>query len=568
MHPEMFSTHYARELEALWSSLLRVAAGHPSAEPLLRRDADSRMQRLVQGAAFLFAHVRERVNDELPELGEPIVARALPGLLRPVPSLTVLELGASVASRRRGRIEAGALVTVPRDTGVVRFSTSWPTEVHPLVTRRLEVKRDARGLQRVTFVLAGPGALDGAIPEELTVFVRHADTRLALDLARAIAEAKSVTVRAERRGHPPLTARLLEGFSVRGLTPEDRVLPGRQERFGSSTLLRELAAFPEKHAFVSVRLPRSFVLEAAPYDALVFEIELPWTVDGAERLTPDDLKTCCVPAANVYATDSGVVRAPAGTPSLPVRSQEIAGARPYEVSAVVLEPGTPRETAAASWEHDLVRGNAPAHRVERGRDPGDGSADWSVRFLSERAFHEPVPAGTLRIDFLATDGRATSGLGYGDVRGTIAGAEVANVSRVTEPLPVADGRESAWRTSAYARMGAPTLAREVVEFLRISDPSGRGVLAAHVRGCTHRRVHRLDAEGDLHWGDHYTLDVAASDRSGCGLGLAYALATTLHLAFVERTDLSRTVTLTLVDGSTTLMTTAPRDGARAPFPFG
>lgn len=569
MQHAMFTDHYTRELEALWSGLLRVASGRPQIEPFLRRDADPRMQRLVQGAAYLLAHVRTRVDDELPELGEPIVARALPGVLRPIPSVTVLELGASAASRRRGRVPAGAVVTAPRDEGAVRFSTSWPAEIHPLVTQRLEVRRDARGLQKVSVALAGPSALDGAIPEELTLYVCHADRRLALDFARAMAEASDVSVRAERRGQPPAIARLAEGFHVRGLTADDAVLPGRRERFESSTLLRELAVFPEKHAFVDVRLPRAFVLEAAAYGTLVFEIELPWAVDGAERLTAADLKTCCVPAANVYPADTGVVRATPGAPSVAVRSQEIVGARPYEVTAVTLDPGTSSETRVASWEHDLAHADGvPAYRVERARDPADGDADWSIRFVSTRTFDEPVPSRPLRVDFSATDGRSTSGLGRGDVRGAIAGAEASNVSRVTEPIAIAADREIPWRTSAYARMGGPTLARAIVEFVRICDPTGNGAIARHLRGCRHARVHRLDADGDLQWGDHYTLDVAARGPEGCGLGVAHALAVALHAAFVERTDLSRTVTLALVDGSTPLVNIAPREGSRAPFPFG
>ena len=564
-HP-MFARAYTRELEALWSGLARVSARFPRLEHVLQRDADPRMQRLVQGAAYLFAQVREKLGDELPEVGDALVTRALPGVLRGLPSATVVELGASAAARRVAVVPAGSTLLVRKGRDTLRFTSAWDCTVHPLRVAGTSVVRDATGAQRFEIAVRGAGTLEATVPGELTLFFGHPDRKLSLAIARALALAPEVRLRASRRGRLPVETTVRAAIRVRGLDAADRVYPGRSERFRSSTLLRELAVFPEKHAFVTLQLPPRFREEIGEHETLALEVDLPFAVAGAELLDATHVRTCCVPMVNVFGADTGVLRG-VRAPTLPLRSAEVPHAEPYEVERVVLDPGVPAETVVPSWEHDFVDGTGTIlHRVLRRRASHGEGAEWSVAFLGERSFQEPVPLRPVRVEFLASDGARTSGLGIGDVTGTVGGVTAVNVTRVTQAVLPASDREIAWRSSAHARMAAGTLADlgHLRAFLEVNDPL-RLVSPETLQASAHERVHRLDADGDLQWGDHYRIDLDGESLGG--VGAVHVLAHALHAALAERTELSRFVTLDVHDGDQTVRRPACT-GERAPFPFG
>jgi type VI protein secretion system component VasA len=93
------------EAEALWGQLGRMARESPRLEGLYARDADPRVARMVQSAAFAFAVAENRLDDDGQALVRPLVARASPESLRPRAASTVVELSgvAGRAGQRAGQ---------------------------------------------------------------------------------------------------------------------------------------------------------------------------------------------------------------------------------------------------------------------------------------------------------------------------------------------------------------------------------------------------------------------------------------------------------------------------------
>lgn len=69
-----------------------IAKENPRLEMFLaNKEADPKVERLLEGFSLLTARLREKIEDEFPEVTVPIITRLCPGYLRPVPALTVIE---------------------------------------------------------------------------------------------------------------------------------------------------------------------------------------------------------------------------------------------------------------------------------------------------------------------------------------------------------------------------------------------------------------------------------------------------------------------------------------------
>ena len=87
---------YERELAVLRQRSAQFAEQNPKIAGRLslgRDDSqDPHVERLLQGVAFLNAHLTKRLDDDFPELAEALLDLLYPHYLRPVPSMTIVEM--------------------------------------------------------------------------------------------------------------------------------------------------------------------------------------------------------------------------------------------------------------------------------------------------------------------------------------------------------------------------------------------------------------------------------------------------------------------------------------------
>ncbi len=58
---------------------------------LAEKDADPDIERLLEGVAFLTGNLRQKIEDEFPELTHGLIKMLWPNYLRPVPAMTLIE---------------------------------------------------------------------------------------------------------------------------------------------------------------------------------------------------------------------------------------------------------------------------------------------------------------------------------------------------------------------------------------------------------------------------------------------------------------------------------------------
>src|SRR6266852_8071357 len=87
--------YYERELDYLRKMSVQFAEKNPKVAARLvlepTKCEDPHVERLLEAFAFLAARVHLKLDDEFPEITEALLSVAYPHLIRPVPSMSIVQ---------------------------------------------------------------------------------------------------------------------------------------------------------------------------------------------------------------------------------------------------------------------------------------------------------------------------------------------------------------------------------------------------------------------------------------------------------------------------------------------
>ena len=135
-----FNHYYQSELTALRQLGKRFAERSPALAPFLGQSGrDPDVERLLEGFAFLTGRLRQKLDDELPELTHSLMHLLWPNYMRPLPAFSMLQFdplkrpGPALPVPRHTPVESKAIQGV-----TCRFRTAFATEVQPLALNGLD----------------------------------------------------------------------------------------------------------------------------------------------------------------------------------------------------------------------------------------------------------------------------------------------------------------------------------------------------------------------------------------------------------------------------------------------
>ena len=136
----MFNRYFQQELSFLRELGAEYSEAHPAVAPMLSGpSSDPDVERLLEGVAFLTAQVREKLDDEFPEIIHELIQLVWPHYLRPIPSCSIICFTPKPALKQPLKVKSGVQVaSVPVEGTVCLFQTCYDTEIHPLVLRETE----------------------------------------------------------------------------------------------------------------------------------------------------------------------------------------------------------------------------------------------------------------------------------------------------------------------------------------------------------------------------------------------------------------------------------------------
>lgn len=467
----MFNKYYQDELTYLRELGREFAQAYPAIAPMLaERGGDPDVERLLEGVAFLTGKVRQKLDDELPEVIHSVAGLLFPHYLRPIPATSILEFSPlSNVVREKLTVGRGAEVgSVPVDGVSCRFRTTQDVELMPIAVEDVRVDTGAQLAQslRIEIKLTGGATMAALAPTKLRFYI-HGERKLQDDLrlwiGAHIENAALAMVDANGRD-TTLVSLPAKAVQLTGFAEDESLIPFPPTVYPGFRLLQEYFTLPQKFAFFEVS-----GLDQLPADKIAdrFAILIHFK-DGLPpntRVTRDNLRLFCAPIVNLFDHTTDPIKP---DPTKHEYLARAAGAAPnaHEIYGIETVTGIARRTSQRveipsfiSFEHEL---DAEAAQRAVFYQPHVRPAAIGEGIDVYLSFGSPEDSAVLpefdviSVEATCTNRRLPTQLKVGDVRVSTATspavATFTNLAGVTQPLPPPIGRELQWRVLAHMAM--------------------------------------------------------------------------------------------------------------------
>ncbi|MGN8274924.1 type VI secretion system baseplate subunit TssF [Pseudomonas sp. SMN5] len=519
--------YYQSELTALRQLGARFAERNPALAPFLgQAGQDPDVERLLEGFAFLTGRLRQKLDDQLPELSHSLMQLLWPNYMRPLPAFGMLQFD----PLRR----PGPALRVARDTSVqskpveevsCRFLTCYPIDLlaleltglnysvkgeGSLLNLRLEMCCDGHfgdlQLSRLRLHLAGERYISQALYLSL---LRHLERIELVPLDGAGAALKAAD-------GAPFTFNIAPD-SVRpvGFAEEEALLPYPLNTFRGYRYLQEYFAFQDKFLFVDViGLDVINTLQADSFEQMRgLELRFDIGTSALQRMRPtlENVKLYCTPIVNLFKHDAQPIRLDGKQddyPLLPADYEQkhcavfsVEGVTGWKPGGLGHQIYVPFE----SFEHDAsfdVSQDRPYYSVRQRPSSLHGGLDTRLSFGVQHI----RPHETLSIELMCTNQDLPRQLRPGDIdqpgEKTPESLSFRNIGRVTPSFAPPLGHDFLWKLISNMSLNYLSLANvnalkvilKTYDFAQYHDEQAEKVskrLLDGLKSIRHRPVDRL-----------------------------------------------------------------------------
>ncbi|MDA8363282.1 MAG: type VI secretion system baseplate subunit TssF [Gammaproteobacteria bacterium] len=306
--------YYNRELAFIRESVGDFAARHPKIAGRLRlsQDAveDPHVSRLIEAFAFQNARIRQKLDDDFPELTQSMLGILYPHYLAPIPALAITQLVPMPDISDKHVIPAQTSIeSEPIQGEPCRFRTCYPVELWPIEvtdarytshTRGAPAtprSREARALLRLSLKsIAGAQPISALQPDRLRVYLKgqpqHVYPLYEL-LLNNVLEVAATFPNGELGTLGPECVQPV-GFGV-----SEGLLPYPRQSSVGYRLLTEFFVFPEK--FLFVEFSGLSQLAARSGETLELIVYLDGTASELDHnVRADTFVLGCTPVVNLF----------------------------------------------------------------------------------------------------------------------------------------------------------------------------------------------------------------------------------------------------------------------------
>lgn len=307
-----FNKYYEDERNFLDELGREFARKNPKLAPFLEsKGSDPDVERLLEGFAFLTGRLRQKLDDELPELTHSLMALLWPHYLRPIPAMSVLQFSPVPNSLTEAyRVKKGCGVeSIPVGGTACYFRTCYDVDLLPIAFSEIEQTRTSGGSRlRLDFTVDSGADLAQAGVKKLRLFLHgqaYITHAVYLYLFRHLKNLR-LTVTGDQ-GERSVNINPRSAVSAVGMDEDHGLLPYPVNVFSGYRLLQEYFALAEKYLFVDILgLERLADFQGTTGFALEFDFDRP--LDDQVRLKKDHFRFFCTPVVNLFDMDSMPIR--------------------------------------------------------------------------------------------------------------------------------------------------------------------------------------------------------------------------------------------------------------------
>jgi len=505
--------YYERELDYLRKSAAQFAEKHPKVASRLvlepTKCEDPHVERLLEAFAFLTARVHLKMEDEFPEITEALLTVVYPQLVRPIPSMSVVEFQ---LDPEKGKLAGGMkiernspLYSKPIGGVPCTFRTCYDTTLWPLTVSAAElsapsrlkpavktldsawaIRLELRCARDITFPGIRPGKLRFYLDGEsglVNILYELLFSRLNRIMVRDLTAGSRLS---------PITLPA-SALSAVGFEQEDGMVPYPSSSFAGHRLLMEYFAFPEKFFFIDLSGLEA-VADAGFKDAieiifLISEVEGEGRVQRLElELSKKTFRLGCSPVVNLFPQVAEPIQLNQRKYEYPIVPDV---RRPYsmevfsidEVSAI--NSNNQKITTYEpfySLRHSSRKEDRPCFWLARRRPstrPNDDGTEVSLSLVDLSTTAVDPDATSLSIRTTCTNRDLPSRLPFGnqdsdfEMEGSAAMRRIVALRKPTPPVRPALGKSVLWRLVSHLSLNYLSLVEEgksaLQEILRLYD---------------------------------------------------------------------------------------------------
>lgn len=568
--------YYERELTFLRQMGAQFAEKYPKIASRLNLEPDKcedpHVERLLEAFAFLAARVHLKIDDEFPEVTEALLSIVYPHLLRPVPSMTVVEFQVRPQESQIGnglKFPRGSVLSSRPVAGVpCKFRTCYETAVWPITVAEAEWKSP----DRLQPAVKSADAV-AALRVDLRCWPESSFAKLKLDSLRFFLNGESgmvhtlyellcsrcreILVRDPTPGSRVRPVRLRpDSLRPVGFGEDDAMFPYPRRSFAGYRLLHEYFTFPEKFFFLDLHgldvLGAAGFKERAEIVFLISPFELTERRQALEMgVSAKTMKLGCTPAVNLAAQTAEPILVTQRRFEYPIvpdirrpNALEI-----YSVDEVVsVRPGTQEPVHFEpfySFRHSTARGGMGqtfwlASRRASGKQDDDGTEMFlSIVDLAQRPVEPNVDSLTVRLT--CTNRDLPSRLPFGNEAGDFeleGGAPVHAIVALCKPTAAVRpsvGKGALWRLISHLSLNYLSLVEEgreaLQEILKLYNFTDSAYALKQIEGITalksRKEFARVISESGITFARGTRVDLELDEENFVGGG-AYLFASVLE----------------------------------------
>lgn len=461
----MINKYYQQELSHLKELAVEFSKAHPALAPMLSGPtSDPDVERLLEGTAFLSGMIREKLDDQLPEILHSLLQLIFPHYLRPIPSTTIMQFTPKVGLMETLSVKAGAgLASIPVDGTSCMFTTCYDVDVHPLEVTDAVFEQSPGAASTLTlhFSLKGMN-LSAWRPDKLR-FLLAGSYEIASDRYLCIMNAtRRVTVQSGSGGTPLILGK--DALKPVGFEENEALLSYPSNSFPGYRLLQEYFILPHKFLFIDVTGLENWVDKGTGSDfTITFEFgKLP---EEPPTFKKQHFVLFATPAINLFKHGAEPILLDHRFTEYRVRPSDMHGEnfQVYSVENVIgYEKGTVRQREYSPFEMFRPRSEHSAvYHVNHKISPVGENMEIYLS-VSYPPDGPPPAAETLSLDLLCSNAYLAEKLQLGDISQpteTSPGlVEFKNIHPPTASVQPPLGRDLLWRLLSHMSLNFMSIA--------------------------------------------------------------------------------------------------------------
>lgn len=313
---DLILRYYESEMMYLREAGKEFAQAHPDRAAMLNldkvSDRDPYVERLFEGFSFLMGKMRQKLDDDLPELTEGLVSLLWPHYLRTIPSLSVIELAPDYQKLKEPEILSKNFEVISQPIGPkqtkCRYRSTRDVELLPLKLNKAQLlhEPDGRSIIRIRFNCGSLSEWSDINIHSLPIYL-NADTPISsalhLFLTRYVQHSFIRYSNAFDCNRQPIDLH----FSPMGFNPNDRLWPKGEAAFSGYQLLLEYFSFREKFMFLNLMgLDKIQFPEAIEWFELDIVLSKLWSQDLF--FSEENFVLYCTPVINLFEIEADPLR--------------------------------------------------------------------------------------------------------------------------------------------------------------------------------------------------------------------------------------------------------------------